>query len=203
MKETNIQKINLENLILISKSLKNHDCFVFYGTLLGLTRDNTIIRNDDDVDFLIDIKSKDIVLNKILSLTTFKINEEISNKYFTQFINFKDNIKTFVDFYFYIDENKDYIVEKHNWLSFVTSDKHSLHIPKKLIFPLKNSIKYDFVKLPNKQNELCEFLYGSSWLKPLEKNSEYRFEIENNRPKLIKRSFVGSLNRKIKRLFNN
>jgi|TARA_S200000501_G_C20603132_1_gene646834 hypothetical protein len=203
MEKTNIQEINLENLILVSKILNNLDCFVFYGTLLGLTRDNTIIKNDDDIDFLIDIRLKDVVTNKILSLTSFKINEEVGNKYFTQFINFKDNIKTFVDFYFYIDENKDYIIERHNWLSFVTSDVHSLHIPKEFIFPLKKSIKFDFVKLPNKQQELCEFLYGSSWQKPLEKNSEYRIEIIDNRPKLIKRSIVGRLNRKIKKLFNN
>ena len=44
MKETNIQKINLENLILISKILRDFENFVFYGTLLGLTRNNTIIK---------------------------------------------------------------------------------------------------------------------------------------------------------------
>ena len=201
MKETNTQKINLENLILISKILRDFENFVFYGTLLGLTRNNTIIKNDDDIDFLIDIKLKDAVLSKILSFTDFKINKTVENEYFVQFVSFKSNIKTFVDFYFYVDENKDYIIEKHNWLSFVTSDKHSLHIPKKLIFPLKKSLELDFVKLPNKQSELCEFLYGSSWLKPLKKNSEYRIEIINNKPKLIKRSFVGGLNRKIKKLF--
>ncbi len=202
MEKANIQKINLENLILISKILNNLECFVFYGTLLGLTRNNTIIKNDDDIDFLIDIKLKDTVLNKILSLTTFKVNKEVENKYFTQFINYKNNIKTFVDFYFYIDENKDYIVEKHNWLSSVTSDEHSLHIPKKFIFPLKTSMEFDFVKLPNKQREICEFLYGNSWLTPLEKNSDYRIEVVNNKPKIIRRSFIGSLNRKIKKIFN-
>lgn len=203
MEKKNIEKVNLENLILVSKILKDFECFVFYGTLLGLTRNNAIIKNDDDIDFLINIKLKEIVLNKILSLTTFEINKDTKNEYFTQFVNFKDNVETFIDFYFYIDEDKDYIIEKHNWLSFVKSDKHSLHIPKKFIFPLKKSIEFDFVKLPNKQNELCEFLYGSSWLKPLEKNSEYRIEIIDNKPKLIKRSIVGRLNRKIKKLFNN
>ena len=201
MEKKNIEKVNLENLILVSKILKDFECFVFYGTLLGLTRNNAIIKNDDDIDFLINIKLKEIVLNKILSLTTFEINKDTKNEYFTQFVNFKDNVETFIDFYFYIDEDKDYIIEKHNWLSSVKSDKHSLHIPKKFIFPLKKSIDFDFVKLPNKQNELCEFLYGSSWIKPLEKNSEYRIEIVNNKPKLIKRSFIGGLNRKIKKLF--
>ena len=131
MEKKNIEKVNLENLILVSKILKDFECFVFYGTLLGLTRNNAIIKNDDDIDFLINIKLKEIVLNKILSLTTFEINKDTKNEYFTQFVNFKDNVETFIDFYFYIDEDKDYIIEKHNWLSFVKSDKHSLHIPKK------------------------------------------------------------------------
>ena len=96
---------------------------------------------------------------------------------------------------------KDYIVEKHNWLSSIDIKEHSLHIPKKLIFPIKKSEKFDYVKLPNKQNELCEFLYGKSWKTPLTKNSEYRMEIIDNKPKLIKRSFIGSLNRKIKEFF--
>ena len=68
-----------------------------------------------------------------------------------------------VDFYFYInDENKNYIIEKHNWLSSISVDEHALQIPKNLIFPLKKSEKFEFVKLPNKQNELCNFLYGNS-----------------------------------------
>ena len=63
-------------------------------------------------------------------------------------------------------------------------------------------MEFNFVKLPNKQREICEFLYGNSWLTPLEKNSDYRIEVVNNKPKIIRRSFIGSLNRKIKKIFN-
>lgn len=198
------KKINLENLKLISRTLENFDCFIFYGTLLGITRENDILKNDDDIDFFIDIKQKDLILEKILSLKIFNINKKVENKYFTQLINSKYNTKTFVDFYFYInDENKNYIIEKHNWLSSISVDEHALHIPKNLIFPLKKSEKFEFVKLPNKQNELCNFLYGNSWSKPLKKNSEYRMEIIDNKPNLVKRSYVGGLNRKIKEFFTN
>ena len=53
-----IKEQNLKNLISISKMIKTIQHFVFYGTLLGLTRENNIIDGDDDVDFLVDIKDK-------------------------------------------------------------------------------------------------------------------------------------------------
>ena len=75
----------------------------------------------------------------------------------------------------------------------------SIHFTsQKFNFSNQKSEKFDYIKLPNKQNELCEFLYGKSWQTPLTKNSEYRMEIIDHKPKLIRRSFIGSLNRKIK-----
>jgi hypothetical protein len=133
-----LRKLNLKNLLLISNKFKKYHCFVFYGTLLGLTRENNIIRNDDDIDFLIDIKYKKKIIHKIKKLRLFKINKKNLNPYFIQLTRKFKNIKTFVDLYFYLNlPNKNYIEEKHNWLSFINSPKHSLFIPKNLIFPLK------------------------------------------------------------------
>ena len=42
-----IQNTNLENLIFISNELKEFDPFVYFGTLLGLTRENNILKNID------------------------------------------------------------------------------------------------------------------------------------------------------------
>ena len=53
-----IQKLNLENLLLISKILRKKRVFIFYGTLLGIVREKNILRGDDDIDILIDIKFK-------------------------------------------------------------------------------------------------------------------------------------------------
>ena len=53
-----IQKLNLENLLLISKILRKKRGFIFYGTLLGIVREKNILRGDDDIDILIDIKFK-------------------------------------------------------------------------------------------------------------------------------------------------
>ena len=36
-------------------------------------------------------------------IKTFKLNKKVSNNYFVQFIKIKKGIKTFVDFYFYLN----------------------------------------------------------------------------------------------------
>ena len=51
------------------------------------------------------------------------------------------------------------------------------------------------VSLPKKPEMMCQFLYGVEWNTPLKKNISYRMEIVDNKPLLIKRSFLGSLTR--------
>ena len=88
-----LRKLNLKNLLLISNKFKKYHCFVFYGTLLGLTRENNIIRNDDDIDFLIDIRYKKKIIHEIKKLRLFKINKKNLNPYFIQLTRKFKNIK--------------------------------------------------------------------------------------------------------------
>ena len=202
MKLTFLQKRYLQDLKYISKLLEKYKPFVFYGTLLGITREKNLIKNDDDVDILVDIKYRKKVITKLNKIKNFKINKKITNKYFVQFINNKNNIETFIDFYFYINnKNKKYIIEKHNWLSTINSKDHEIHVPKKLVFPLKKIKGFKNIFFPNQCHDLCNFLYGNNWKSPLKKNTGYRMEIINNRPKLIERSFLGSITRLIKSYF--
>ena len=203
MSQKKIHKINIDNLVYISEKLKKFEHFVFYGTLLGITRENNILKSDDDIDFLININDKQNVLDIFNSSEKFSINEKVCNDYFVQLINKTEDIKTFVDFYFYINnENFEYIIEKHNFLSSINLDNKAIHIPKKLIFPIIKRNNFPMVNVPNKSFEVCKFLYGSEWSKPLRKNSGYRMEIIDNKPKLIKRSLIGSLTRRIKEFLN-
>ena len=199
-----IQKLNLENLLIISKILRKKRVFIFYGTLLGIVREKNILRGDDDIDILIDIKFKKEILKILKKLKIFKINKNVINKYFIQLVRGNKKIKTFVDLYFYINNPKNtYIEEKHNFLSSINLKSHTLHIPKKLVFPIKKSKKFENVNLPNKPINLCRYLYGKSWKKPLNKNTGYRMEIYNNKPKLIKRSKIGGISRSFKQFFYN
>ncbi len=203
MSQKKIHKINIDNLVYISEKLKKVEHFVFYGTLLGITRENNILKSDDDIDFLINIDEKQNVLDIFKSSEKFLINEKVCNNYFVQLINKTEDIKTFVDFYFYINnENFEYIIEKHNFLSSINLDNKAIHIPKKLVFPIIKRNNFPMVNVPNKSVEACKFLYGSEWSKPLRKNSGYRMEIIDNKPKLIKRSLIGSLTRRIKEFLN-
>ena len=199
-----IQKLNLENLLTISKILKNYDNFIFYGTLLGIVREKSVLKGDDDIDILIDIKLREKILKLIKKHKKFIINKKVMNKYFIQLTRNIGGKKTFIDLYFYINNSKNkYIEEKHNFLSSVNLKSHSLHIPKKLVFPLKKNNNFKNVKIPNNQIKLCEFLYGKSWKKPLKKNTGYRMEIINHKPKLIERSKLGSITRFFKQFFYN
>ena len=200
-KQDKLQNLNFENLTLISKILKKIEHFVFYGTLLGLTRDKNIIKGDDDIDFLINLKFKKLILKKMKLNNKFKLNKKVSNNYFVQFIRTKEKMFSFVDFYFYIkDSKKNYIIEKHNFLSNISDKRYALHIPNKLIFPITKDKKFNTINVPNNSKAACKFIYGISWLKPLKKNTGYRVEVLNNRPLIIKRSYFGSLTRKIKEI---
>ncbi len=195
-KNKNFQNINFQNLITVSNVLSKIEHFICYGTLLGMTRDKNIIHGDDDVDLLINYKYKKKVLKKMIYLKSFKINKKVSNKFFVQYIKKNTSHASYVDFYFYINNPKNsYVIEKHNFLSNFKDPKFSIHFPKKFIFPIKKDKNHKIISLPKRPEKLCQFLYGTDWKRPLKKNISYRMEIVNNKPLLIKRSYLGSITR--------
>jgi len=199
-KQNKLQKLNFQNLISVAPLLKNIEYFIFYGTMLGIIRENNIIKGDDDIDFLVNYKSKKLLLKKMETAKSFKINKKVCNKYFVQYIKKYNDLRTFVDFYFYInDPKKNYIIDKHNWIGNINDKRFAIHFPKKLIFPIVKNKKFN---MPRNPIAACKFIYGNSWSIPQKKNTNYRPEIINNKPVLIQRSYLGSLTRELKEIFN-
>ena len=196
--QNKLQRLNFQNLLSVSSLIKDIEYFIFYGTLLGIVRENNIIKGDDDVDFMVNYKSKKLLLKKMKLNKTFKINNKVCNDYFAQFIKTNKKVKTFVDFYFYLkDPNKDYIIDKHNWLGNIKDKRFALHFPKKMIFPIVKSKKFN---MPQDPKGTCVYLYGKTWSTPLKKNTNYRPEVVDNKPLLIRRSYLGSLTRRLKEI---
>jgi|LauGreDrversion4_2_1035121.scaffolds.fasta_scaffold63295_3 hypothetical protein len=190
-KPTVLRLDNRANLVLVSKLLEDIDHFVFFGTLLGLTRELDLIDGDDDIDILVPIEKRDLVIEKISSIDFFKINfykQCNKSNYFLQVDSSVNHRSSLIDFYFY--ENKhddDFVVDRWNFLGKYEHTKFGMHIPKKLIFP---SVQEEFfsqkIKLPACRELLCEWLYGKSWRTPRTKNVSYVIRIIENRPLLIK-----------------
>ena len=137
-KPTAFRVDNRDNLIIISKLFEDIDYFIFFGTLLGLTRGKDLIEGDDDIDILVPIENRNLIIHKITSIDAFKINfDKNCNKfeYFMQVDSSINNRHSLIDFYFF--ENKpddDFIVDRWNFLGKCHIEECALHIPKKLFF---------------------------------------------------------------------
>ena len=68
----------------------------------------------------------------------------------------------------------------------------------KAIYSYKKTIEI----MPKNPKAACKYIYGETWSKPLKKNTNYRPEIIKNKPVLIRRSYLGSLTREVKEIFN-
>ena len=182
---------NRANLVAISKLFEDIDHFVFFGTLLGITRGRDLIEGDDDIDILAPIEHRKLIIHKINNIDGFKVNfDKDCNKsdYFLQIESSVNNLNSLIDFYFYENNpGDDFIVDRWNFLGKHKNSEFALHIPKKFIFPTaKEKLFGTQIKLPACRELLCEWLYGETWLTPRKKNISYVIRVINNRPILVK-----------------
>ena len=193
------QSLYLKEMMNFSYEFSKYMPFIFYGSLLGICRDENIINGDDDIDFLVNFDFKNEILSEIIFSNKFIIDYSKSNNFFTSIYLYKKKIRINIDLYFYTDNLNDwYIIDRHNFFGEINDKKKNFYIPKKLIFPLKKNKIFNYIFLPNSAEKLCEFLYGSDWKIPLKKNVMYKMTMSNNRPILIKLSFLSSLIRSLK-----
>lgn len=129
----------------------------FYGTLLGIIRENSFIENDDDIDVIINRKD----FHKLQLLIKNKnIKTGLYKKKIIQL--FYNNIGPF-DIYIYDEciKPKDHIV--------IMQD-NNLIFTKSSIFPLKKIKFNDYeIFIPNNSKQILEEIYGSSYMIPNKK----------------------------------
>lgn len=180
---------NENSLLFIIKILKNIEYFIFFGTLLGVVRDNSLIDGDDDVDLYVNIKDKDKLI-KILRDHKIEVNLTLPmNKsgYFIQVFR-KINGKTLtIDFYLYETElEKNYIIERWNLEGGTHEESKYLRIPKIFIYPIKETtFRGEKIPVPAEGELICEFIYGKNWRTKLKKDEEYKIKIINGLPRLF------------------
>ena len=181
------QEINSKNLIQSCKLLNSitKQYTVFFGTLLGLHRDGDVIEGDDDIDFL----APSELYNDIKTL--FLKNGYITTQYdvkdiFTQFKTVINNCEVLIDFYYYIDYDEDYVIDRWNFFGQPFNTEKWMAIPKPYLFDFKQiTYKDTRVSIVAKPAEICKYLYGERYKEPLSKKTKYDMTIVNNMPKIV------------------
>jgi hypothetical protein len=164
-------RLNSTLFEIVELLLKNkiYNWFITYGTLLGIVRNNSCIDNDDDLDFLVDIKHRDELLH-IFSKNNYKI---LINKYDSE-VTFSNKVKPLnynilkvqknndpsIDFYLSVENNYNYYDawENKTWIN-------SAPFIKK---PWNDTLLF----LPRYYESKLEIIYGNNWETP-KKKGEY------------------------------
>lgn len=165
---TNKDKLNhtLETVCNILHENKISDWFVFFGTLLGLTRDNSCIQGDDDLDIMIKYDYQE--LRSLFSKQGFKFQKLNKNNqtHRREDINSLLKIQScnkYASFDFYIcdvNESGDFHTPWHG----VTSTESYLDLKAKTF--VNKKWRSTVVQLPNNYESKVVNMYGPNWRTP-------------------------------------
>jgi phosphorylcholine metabolism protein LicD len=160
---------------------------LFYGSLLGYSREESFIEKDDDIDVIIDNKYL-TSLQKYCKNNSTKYNITIGINRNGILQLFYKNIGPF-DIYFYKDvpnTNNIYL----EWENNVMFDKNDL-------FELKKIKLYDFdIYIPKNNEQILTEIYGNDWRIPISRQEYDRENANINKLKFYKESFKNSNNSK-------
>lgn len=186
------QDYNRNNLIEVMTILKDLSPFPFFGTLLGLVRENDIIDSDDDIDIYLEVRNRDVVIERMVA-GGFNLRFDgppNHTPFFLQFTKYIDDIETYIDIYFY---ERDYVhgsvVERWNFFGQPEDPNSHLYIDEDLIFPLQKKLFFGLeLQIPANEKEICAFLYGPNWSVPVSKaKGDYTVRLHENKPVFIRR----------------
>ena len=188
------QKLNQESLQESIEVLNKYNInyCVTWGTQLGLTRDSALIDGDDDIDFLIDAKDFDKVVEAFYKekylFSPICPYAKFAWPDFLQVVKVRENVGCLVDFYFYHDESPFYVegfyYEPWDTKEEKIKNKTSLRFPKEIFFPFIEMVINDVrINMPNKPELAAEWSFGKNWKKIIEIQA-YKWEIVNHTPKI-------------------
>lgn len=124
--------------------------FISYGTLLGITRNNSCIINDDDVDIMCDIKDK-TTISDFLRLNGY----DVSNKH-DRFVRLRGP----VDLYFAdVGENGDF---EDVWNGIIWKDCYDSKTLRLIAYDWRGTTLY----LPKNHKDKLKCKYGDTWRTP-------------------------------------
>lgn len=201
MKQAVSQETNRANLRYTANLLNSAgiEWFIFFGTLLGLTRDNDVIRGDDDIDIYIDSRERGNLIELLVQqgLEPNLACKPNHTQHFLQIARKVDGEAGLIDFYFFDRQSKPgVLIDRWNFLQKHTERAKAIHVPKEIALPIKQELFWGAkINFPQKPKDLCRWLYGEGWERPLSKSTEYEMTVIANKPKLVHR-----LPRKIERL---
>ncbi len=184
-----LQQASMEaGLVKFSQELQSNEIehFVFFGTLLGLTREGKPIAGDDDVDFYVNDSGYDAVRALLISLG-FEIDFSKypnNTRHLIQAYGVLEDIEIRVDFYFFDSTtDKNFLLEHWNFLAQPDNRNALLKVPKPLVYPIeKKMFLGQKIAMPKHPEILCEFLYGINWKTPKRKRIDYKIIIVGGRP---------------------
>ena len=183
-----LKKSDLVFTLKYFSDLMNENCeyFAFYGTMLGLVREGSPIKGDDDVDFFVNKKHYNFIKNMILnSNIQIDYSKPPNNtEFFIQAHSYINNHELKADFYFFDDySDRNYIIDFWNFAGRPFNIETKLKIPKPLIYPIKNLELEDCrINLPFHSEILCEYLYGENWAIPQRKGIDYFIKVIGGKP---------------------
>lgn len=182
---------NRANLCYVAGILNaaNIEWAIFFGTLLGITRQSDILQNDDDIDIYIPDYHRIALLNLLKRLKIDITNGAPNHTpHFLQIKRSHNGEAGFIDFYFYSkDSKREVLIDRWNMLGQPKKTSAALHVPNHLFFPIKTiHFENENINTPNDSDGICSLLYGPTWRTPANKTG-YRVLMIKNKPRLVPR----------------
>lgn len=171
-----LRKNGEEAIQLLSTTINRQggNCSPFFGTLLGVYRDNDFIKYDDDIDVTMNVKCLNIKLLESLSAAGFHLSHISMASDFRGAILSMKFKKIVTEIYFYYEsQSKQYIyipyTAGHDWRYY---SRYNLFPVKEVVTPLivgmvEHSFRNGHVLIPQNTDSILQSLYGSDYMTPI------------------------------------